>query len=130
MKPLVAVLVVVPLLGLVSACGSGDDQDVQGKAHDAEAQGDAHMMTKENKELPSSNAWVRPEPIDVRALDLNGDGFVYQDPMDWNVIADEEGRCPVCGMFLKKVTIAEATQHLHKFGFEVAGADLPEGMYD
>ncbi|MCK5571926.1 MAG: hypothetical protein KAJ12_04165 [Bacteroidetes bacterium] len=136
MKQLIVLLSVSALLGLFAACGSGDNQgekqndrtaranqDAEGHAHDTEG----HMETDEKKDLPSSDAWVREGPIDVEALDLNRDGFVYQDPMDWNVIADEEGRCPKCGMLLEKVSVAEATGNLRKFGFEVVGADYPEG---
>ena len=56
--------------------------------------------------------------IDVEAIDKNKDGKVFQDPMDWNVISDEDGRCPLCGMFLKKVTIDEAKMNLKMNGFE------------
>jgi Cu(I)/Ag(I) efflux system membrane fusion protein/cobalt-zinc-cadmium efflux system membrane fusion protein len=56
--------------------------------------------------------------IDVEAIDKNKDGKVFQDPMDWNVISDEEGRCPLCGMFLKEVTIDEAKMNLKMNGFE------------
>ena len=69
--------------------------------------------------MKSSQEWIRTEPVDVKAVDANQDGFVYQDPMDWNVIADEEGKCPKCGMFLKKVTIDEAEKNLKDNGFTV-----------
>ncbi|MCK5086677.1 MAG: hypothetical protein KAQ90_04105 [Melioribacteraceae bacterium] len=61
---------------------------------------------------------VRKGIIDVEAIDINGDGKVFQDPMDWNVISDEEGRCPSCGMFLKEVTIEEAKINLKMNGFK------------
>ncbi len=61
---------------------------------------------------------IRKGIIDVEAIDKNGDGKVYQDPMDWNVISDKEGRCPVCGMYLKEVTIEEAKKNLKEHGFE------------
>ncbi|MGB2960010.1 MAG: heavy metal-binding domain-containing protein [Bacteroidota bacterium] len=132
MKQLIALLAIGALLGLVSACGSGDHQgeekngetamthqEANGNAHDGESHGGSHMATDETKELPSSDAWAHEGPIDVEALDANDDGYVYQDQMDWNVVADEEGRCPKCGMLLKKVSVAEATENLRKFGFEV-----------
>jgi hypothetical protein len=73
--------------------------------------------------LPSDESWIRQEPIDVKALDADHDGFVFQDPMDWNVIADQEGRCPKCGMRLKRVPVAEASENLKKFGFQVVGTE-------
>jgi multidrug efflux pump subunit AcrA (membrane-fusion protein) len=61
---------------------------------------------------------VREGIIDLEAIDKNKDGKVFQDPMDWNVISDEDGRCPVCNMFLKEVTIEEAKKNLKDNGFE------------
>jgi membrane fusion protein, copper/silver efflux system len=39
--------------------------------------------------------------------------------MDWNVISDKPGKCPLCGMTLKEVTIKEAKANLKKNGFSV-----------
>jgi hypothetical protein len=61
---------------------------------------------------------VHEGTIDLEAIDKNGDGKVFQDLMDWNVISDEAGRCPVCGMFLKEVTIDEAKMNLKMNGFK------------
>lgn len=82
---------------------------------------------KEKKEMNSSSekaeehdhtaSIVHEGVIDVEAIDKNGDGKVFQDLMDWNVISDEEGRCPLCGMFLKEVTIEEAKMNLKMNGF-------------
>ena len=55
----------------------------------------------------------------MKALDIDGDGYVYQDQMDWNVIADEEGKCPKCGMILQKVTLEEAATNLRNNGYTV-----------
>ncbi len=61
---------------------------------------------------------VREGIINLEDIDANGDGKVYQDPMDWNVISDKEGRCPLCRMFLKEVTIDEAKKNLTDNGFK------------
>lgn len=61
---------------------------------------------------------VRKGIIDVEGIDINGDGKVFQDPMDWNVISDEDGRCPVCGMFLKEATIDETKKNLTDNGYK------------
>lgn len=60
---------------------------------------------------------VREGIIDVKAIDANNDGFVFQCPMDWNVISDDAGKCTVCGMNLEKYTIKEAKENLisHKY---------------
>lgn len=61
---------------------------------------------------------IRTGIIDVESIDLNNDGKVYQDFMDWNVISDEPGRCPICNMILQEVTIEEAKKNLKENGFE------------
>ncbi len=62
---------------------------------------------------------VRKGIIDVESIDVNKDGFVYQDQMDWNVISDNAGSCPLCGMTLKKVTLQDAKENLKKNSFTV-----------
>ena len=62
---------------------------------------------------------VREGEIDLMAIDKNGDKKVFQDPMDWNVISDEAGECPLCGMKLKEVTLEKAKENLIKHGFKI-----------
>jgi Cu(I)/Ag(I) efflux system membrane fusion protein/cobalt-zinc-cadmium efflux system membrane fusion protein len=62
---------------------------------------------------------VRVGTIDLKAIDKNKDGKVFQDPMDWNVISDAPGKCPICKMTLKEVTIKTARQNLLKNKFKV-----------
>jgi len=62
---------------------------------------------------------VRKGVIDVESIDANKDGKVFQDVMDWNVISDEPGNCPICEMKLKEVTIEKAKENLVKHGFKV-----------
>ncbi|MBU2447554.1 MAG: hypothetical protein KJ666_18540 [Bacteroidetes bacterium] len=62
---------------------------------------------------------VREGEVDLRAIDKNKDGKVFQDPMDWNVISDKPGKCPICEMTLKEVTLNQAKQNLIKNGFKV-----------
>ncbi|GBD90313.1 hypothetical protein BMS3Abin04_01030 [bacterium BMS3Abin04] len=57
--------------------------------------------------------------IDVKAIDKNQDGKVYQDMMDWNIISDKPGKCPNCGMKLKEVSIDKAKKNLKEHGFKV-----------
>lgn len=57
--------------------------------------------------------------IDLKSIDKNNDGMVYQDQMCWNVISDEAGDCPKCGMKLKKVSLNEAKENLTKHNFKV-----------
>ena len=78
------------------------------------------MMGSDHKEMmKDNNSIVREGVIDLNAIDENGDGKVYQDQMCWNVVSDESGDCPQCGMKLKEVSLEEAKTNLEKNGFEV-----------
>ena len=78
------------------------------------------MMGSDHKEMmKDKSSIVREGTIDLAAIDDNGDGKVYQDMMDWNVISDEPGECPQCGMKLKEFTLKKAKANLEKNGFKV-----------
>jgi len=78
------------------------------------------MMDSDNEEvMKDSESIVREGTIDLTAIDENGDGKVYQDQMCWNVVSDESGECPQCGMKLKEVSLEKAKANLEKNGFEV-----------
>ncbi len=66
----------------------------------------------------SSDPRVRKGVIDLSAIDKDKDGKLYEDIMDWNVISDEPGECPICGMTLKEFTIKEVEKNLTEHGFE------------
>jgi hypothetical protein len=106
--------IMVLALAFFTGCGS-QDGETEEHMHGEEAM----ESMQQGDSLPSLDEWIRPEPVDVSAVDVNGDGFVYQDPMDWNVIADEEGRCPKCNMLLVQVTIDEAVNNLKENGYTV-----------
>jgi len=80
-------------------------------------------MHKHNEEMKSDStdqhSIVREGEIDLTAIDQNKDGKVFQDPMDWNVISDEPGECPLCGMTLKEVSLEKAKENLLKHDFKV-----------
>ena len=82
----------------------------------------ANSQSKENQKesikVPSEVSIVREGIIDLRAIDKNKDGNVFQDPMDWNVISDEPGRCPLCNMKLKEVSLDEAKKYLTENGYK------------
>ena len=61
---------------------------------------------------------IRKGVIDLSAVDKNNDGKLYEDIMDWNVISDMPGTCPLCGMKLKEFSIKEVKENLTKHGFE------------
>lgn len=89
-----------------------------------------HNMDMDNSESKHQNmdmdnhqhgeqSILREGEIDLKGIDMNKDGKVYQDVMDWNVISDTPGECPVCGMELKEVSLEKATENLIKNNFKV-----------
>jgi len=76
---------------------------------------------KKNQKVSSGKKQVseliRTGVIDVEAIDKNGDGKLYQDVMDWNVISDKPGTCPICGMKLREMSIAQVKKNLKDHGF-------------
>ena len=74
----------------------------------------------DNKEAGEvKNPLIRKGIIDLESIDENKDGKVYQDLMDWNVISDEPGRCPICNMKLRELTLEKVKKNLLENGFEV-----------
>ncbi len=67
-----------------------------------------------------TSSTVREGVIDLNAIDANKDGMVYQDMMDYNVVSDAPGTCPLCGMTLKEVSLKEAKMYLEKTGYKVS----------
>ncbi len=60
---------------------------------------------------------IRKGVIDLKAIDKNGDGKLYQDIMDWNVISDKPATCPICGMKLREFSIEQVKKNLKDHGF-------------
>ncbi|MBU2446988.1 MAG: hypothetical protein KJ666_15660 [Bacteroidetes bacterium] len=73
----------------------------------------------ELKEEKKKESIIHGGVIDLKTIDKNNDGKVYQDMMDWNVISDKPGKCPLCGMKLKEVTLETAKKNLIENGFKV-----------
>ncbi len=71
---------------------------------------------KEQKSAETSI--IREGVIDLKAIDKNKDGKLWQCPMDWNVISDEKVKCPICEMKLKEFSINEVRINLERNGFK------------
>jgi hypothetical protein len=76
-----------------------------------------HKMTIDSDK--SNDSIIRIGEVDLKVIDNNKDGKVFQDQMDWNVISDEPGNCPKCNMTLKEVTLEKAKENLIKHDFKV-----------
>ena len=72
----------------------------------------------EMEEHDHSTSIVHEGVIDVESIDRNKNGKLWECPMDWNVISDESGRCPVCNMKLKEYSIEHVKTNLDKNGYE------------
>ena len=77
------------------------------------------MRDSAHKMQDDGNSIVRKGVIDLNDIDENKDGKVFQDMMDYNVISDKPGKCPLCGMKLKEVSLKKAKNTLIKSGFKV-----------
>ncbi|MDQ7816728.1 MAG: heavy metal-binding domain-containing protein [Melioribacteraceae bacterium] len=84
-----------------------------------EHQHNNHSKTEIKKDTTKVEYIIREGKIDLKAIDKNKDGKVFQDQMDWNVISDKPGKCPLCKMTLKEVTLDETKKNLIKNGFKV-----------
>lgn len=79
--------------------------------------GSSHEHNKAKDDVKSE--LIREGEFDLKAIDVNEDGKVFQCQMNWNVISDSKGNCPVCNMELKEVTLKMAKDNLIENGFEV-----------
>jgi hypothetical protein len=86
------------------------------KEHVQEDQG-MHKQTDDESKMTSI---IHQGEIDLVAIDENNDGKIYQDQMCWNVLSDEPGECPKCGMTLKEVTLEEAQNNLEENKYKVS----------
>lgn len=80
---------------------------------------DMKNMKHEKAINKADSAIVHKGIINLKAIDKNKDGKVFQDQMDWNVISDKPGKCPLCKMTLKEVTLEKAKENLLKHNYKV-----------
>ncbi|MBI2420236.1 MAG: hypothetical protein HYV28_20430 [Ignavibacteriales bacterium] len=85
----------------------------------AQHQHDNMKMNNMKVMKKDTNSVVRTGVIDLKSIDKNKDSKVYQDQMHWNVISDTPGKCPLCKMILREVTLTEAQKNLKDNGFKV-----------
>ncbi len=77
------------------------------------------MGKDENMKSNHSSPIAYKGVIDLKSIDDNRDGKVYQCPMDFNVLSDKPGIDPKCGMKLKEVSLDKAKKNLTKHGYKV-----------
>lgn len=109
------------LRAAISQFQSGESETEKVKS---ETQDDKRDTKNENRETKDkkynqSSSLMREGIIDVESIDVNKDGKLFECQMDWNVLSDEEGRCPICDMKLKEVTIDKTKKNLLENNYTV-----------
>jgi len=99
--PSYVAVIIAAFIGL-----TGCSKESNSKVPDNQVQKTAER--KDTKDL----SIVRDKNVNVASLDQDKDGNLYQCEMDYDVISDNPGKCPKCGMQLKKVSVAEAKKYL------------------
>lgn len=141
MKQLTKIYIVILFISFISFSFAQDSTKVSShhhmnmKGHMSNQDSTKHVMMEHNNmdhkmmnkdmndstktEMMNENSIVRKGVIDLQAIDKNSDGKVFQDVMDFNVISDNPGKCPICGMKLKEVTLEKAKENLIENDFKV-----------
>jgi major membrane immunogen (membrane-anchored lipoprotein) len=83
---------------IIIGCGKSEEQE--------------EMRQGETEKVESP--LVRNPDVDLTIIDENKDGKVFQCPMDWEVISDDAGNCPLCNMKLRESSVEEAQKNLEK----------------
>jgi len=81
---------------------------------DAKLSQNQTKQTAEKKDAKDTEI-IRDKNVNIISLDQDKDGSLYQCEMDYDVISDNPGTCPKCGMQLKKVSVADAKKNLDAF---------------
>lgn len=113
-KNILAVFVIFMAL-TITACGQQKQEEAE-----AEHQHTMHSDTQMTAGMAKLDSTVvRKGTIDLAQVDVDKDGKVYQCPMDWNVVSDSAGYCPMCNMELEHVSVADAKKNLTDNKFQV-----------
>ena len=100
-------------------CCSGHDSKTEMTMAHMEMDSTHNTHHKMKSDSMDESSIIREGEIDLAAIDMNKDGKVFQDQMCWNVISDEPGECPQCGMTLKEVSLDKAKENLIKHDYKM-----------
>ncbi len=115
MKAVKIILFLIPFLLFFVSCSNESKKETDKTTNEMNSQ----MQKQMEKKPEIKSDLIREGEIDVAVIDENGDGKVYECPMDWNVISDHPGDCPVCGMHLKEFSLADTKANLQKYGYKI-----------
>jgi len=120
-KTFVFIFVLTMFTALSFAQQDSSTKTMDMNIHKMEMMKDSTHQMKSSEEMSNEkdSSIVHSGVIDLESIDKNKDGKVYQDMMDFNVISDMPGRCSICGMKLKEVSLEKAKDILIKNNFKV-----------
>lgn len=121
-SPIMALITFTTLLILTAGCREKKTETVPGNNKIPSISADtsaADTSSKTSEAAASDKNIVRQGIIDLKAIDQNNDGKVYQCPMDFNVIDDKANTCPACKMDLEEVSLKKAKDNLKAGDFQV-----------
>jgi len=120
-KTFVFIFVLTMFTALSFAQQDSSTKTMDMNIHKMEMMKDSTHQMKSSEEMSNEkdSSIVHSGVIDLESIDKNKDGKVYQDMMDFNVISDMPGKCPLCGMKLKEVSLEKAKDILIKNNFKV-----------
>ncbi len=115
MKTLKYIFLFITVLSFTISCSGNEHNNAEKAREEMKAPIQEHSTEMKN----STSELIHEGEINVASIDKNKDGKVFECPMDWNVISDEKGDCPLCGMHLKEFTLEETVANLEKYGYKV-----------
>ena len=95
---ILALLILAVLTGAGWIYGTYDKQPAEVQIDDSSPSSSADTTQADMTEAGAPRSGLA-------AYDENGDGIVYQDGMHPQIIQDEPGQCPICGMDLQPVSV-------------------------
>ncbi|MCX8056653.1 MAG: efflux RND transporter periplasmic adaptor subunit, partial [Ignavibacteria bacterium] len=99
---------------------SSNSDDGVNKSINRSDEKSSSSKSNENGRLNQSDktSIVRKGIINLKEIDKNRDGKLWQCTMEWNVISDVNERCPICEMRLTEFSINQVKENLDKHGFK------------
>ncbi|MGE5679791.1 MAG: heavy metal-binding domain-containing protein [Bacillota bacterium] len=120
-KSSLLIAIVIFLSVIISACADNKNENkaINNQQQQIPSIVAADTTVKDAAGAVSSASIVRQGVIDLKAIDENNDGKVFECPMDYNVISDKAAACPECKMDLEEVTLGKARENLRANNFQV-----------
>lgn len=113
MKSLKYFLTAIFLFGFFALIANAQEKVTKHKDHQQDTKTEVKSTSKKTDDI------VRKGVINLKKIDENKDGKVFQDQMCWNVISDKAGKCPLCKMVLQEVSLDDAKKNLKENDYKV-----------